>query len=189
MSGSATDGAPTLDRSSDACGGSRQQTRARALRVLAPRRHHIASEHAIYRDVPHPAFGITGGDGLHVVWEEVAGTARAKWLLWPGERIDARIALQWGVVNEVVAHDRLWIGASRSPGTSPRSRLSTARCKANAQRQPPPPDHPGRPLWHGARRSDRGRPDLPEAGVVSPQREMERSTAGLAQPVREKLRP
>jgi enoyl-CoA hydratase/carnithine racemase len=67
---------------------------------------HIASEHAIYGDFPHPAFGITGGDGLHVVWEEVAGTARAKWLLWTGERIDAQTALQWGVVNEVVAHDR-----------------------------------------------------------------------------------
>jgi len=67
---------------------------------------HIASEHAIYGDLPHPGFGITGGDGVHVVWEEVAGTARAKWLLWTGERIDAQTALQWGVVNEVVAHDR-----------------------------------------------------------------------------------
>ena len=42
---------------------------------------------------PHPAFGITGGDGLHVVWEEIAGTARAKWLLWTGEQIDAETAL------------------------------------------------------------------------------------------------
>jgi enoyl-CoA hydratase/carnithine racemase len=38
---------------------------------------HIASERATYGDSPHPAFGITGGDGLHVVWEEIAGTARA----------------------------------------------------------------------------------------------------------------
>jgi enoyl-CoA hydratase/carnithine racemase len=67
---------------------------------------HIASERATYGDYPHPAFGITGGDGVHVVWEEVAGTARAKWLLWTGESIDAQTALQWGVVNEVVPHDR-----------------------------------------------------------------------------------
>lgn len=67
---------------------------------------HIASERATYGDFPHPAFGITGGDGLHVVWEEIAGTARAKWLLWTAETIDAQTALQWGVVNEVVAHDR-----------------------------------------------------------------------------------
>ncbi len=67
---------------------------------------HIASERAVYADFPHPAFGITGGDGLQVVWEEVAGTARAKWLLWTGERINAQTALQWGVVSEVVAHDQ-----------------------------------------------------------------------------------
>jgi enoyl-CoA hydratase/carnithine racemase len=67
---------------------------------------HIASERAIYGDLPHPTFGITGGDGVHVVWEEIAGTARAKWLLWTGEQIDARTALQWGVVSEVVPHER-----------------------------------------------------------------------------------
>ncbi|HTU86524.1 MAG TPA: enoyl-CoA hydratase/isomerase family protein [Solirubrobacteraceae bacterium] len=67
---------------------------------------HIASERATYGDLPHPTFGITGGDGLHVVWEEVAGTARAKWLLWTGESIDAQTALQWGVVSEVVPHER-----------------------------------------------------------------------------------
>lgn len=67
---------------------------------------HIASERATYGDFPHPAFGITGGDGVQVVWEEVAGTARAKWLLWTGESIDARTALDWGVVSEVVAHER-----------------------------------------------------------------------------------
>ena len=67
---------------------------------------HIASERATYGDSPHPAFGITGGDGLHVVWEEIAGTARAKRLLWTGEQIDARTALAWGVVSEVVPHER-----------------------------------------------------------------------------------
>jgi enoyl-CoA hydratase/carnithine racemase len=67
---------------------------------------HIASERATYGDLPHPTFGITGGDGLHVVWEEVAGSARAKWLLWTGESIDAQTALQWGVVSEVVPHER-----------------------------------------------------------------------------------
>ncbi|MET7992158.1 enoyl-CoA hydratase/isomerase family protein [Amycolatopsis sp. NPDC005232] len=67
---------------------------------------HIASERATYADFPHPAFGITGGDGVQVVWEEVAGTARAKWLLWTGDTIDARTALDWGVVSEVVPHEQ-----------------------------------------------------------------------------------
>jgi enoyl-CoA hydratase/carnithine racemase len=66
---------------------------------------HIASERAVYADF-HPLCRITGGDGPHVVWEEVAGTARAKWLLWTGESIDAQTALQWGVISEIVAHDR-----------------------------------------------------------------------------------
>jgi enoyl-CoA hydratase/carnithine racemase len=66
---------------------------------------HIASERATYGDYPHPAFGITAGDGLQVVWEEVAGAARAKWLLWSGETIDATTALRWGVVTEVLPHD------------------------------------------------------------------------------------
>ena len=65
---------------------------------------HIASERATYGDFAHPEFGIPGGDGLQVVWEEIAGTARAKWLLWTGEAIDAQTALNWGVVSEVVPH-------------------------------------------------------------------------------------
>lgn len=66
---------------------------------------HIASDRATYGDMPHTAFGITAGDGVQVVWDEVAGTARAKWLLWTGESIDAETALQWGVISEIVAHD------------------------------------------------------------------------------------
>lgn len=69
---------------------------------------HIASERAVYGDYPHPAFGITGGDGMQVAWEEAVGTARMRWLLWTGENIDAQTALQWGAVNEVVAHDRAY---------------------------------------------------------------------------------
>lgn len=69
---------------------------------------HIASERATYGDSPHPAFGITAGDGLQVLWEEIVGTARAKWLLWTGEAIDAATAEHWGVVNEVVDHDQAY---------------------------------------------------------------------------------
>jgi enoyl-CoA hydratase/carnithine racemase len=69
---------------------------------------HIASERATYGDFPHPTFGITAGDGLQVVWEEAVGTARAKWLLWMGETIDAATAERWGVVNEVLPHDQAY---------------------------------------------------------------------------------
>ncbi|MEV0055930.1 enoyl-CoA hydratase/isomerase family protein [Saccharopolyspora shandongensis] len=69
---------------------------------------HIASERATYGDFPHPAFGITAGDGLQVVWGDVVGTARAKWLLWSGETIDAATAERWGAVNEVLPHDQAY---------------------------------------------------------------------------------
>lgn len=69
---------------------------------------HIASDRATYGDFPHPSFGITAGDGLQVVWEDAVGTARAKWLLWTGETIDAVTAERWGVVNEVVPHDQAY---------------------------------------------------------------------------------
>jgi enoyl-CoA hydratase/carnithine racemase len=65
---------------------------------------HIASERATYADFPHTSFAIACGDGMHVAWEEVVGTARAKWLLWTGNSIDAQTALQWGVVSEVLPH-------------------------------------------------------------------------------------
>lgn len=69
---------------------------------------HIASETATYGDYPHPTFGLSAGDGLQVVWEELAGLARAKWLLWTGETIDARTAERWGVVNEVVPFEEAY---------------------------------------------------------------------------------
>jgi hypothetical protein len=37
----------------------------------------LASERATYGDTPHPDFGITGGDGVHVVWEEIVGATAA----------------------------------------------------------------------------------------------------------------
>ena len=91
---------------------------------------HIASERATYGDSPHPEFGITGGDGLHVVWEEIAGTARAKWLLWTGEQIDARTALEWGVVSEVVPHEHAVDRGIEIARGLAASRRSTARCKS-----------------------------------------------------------
>ena len=69
---------------------------------------HIASDRAVYGDFAHPAFAIAGGDGVQVVWEEVAGVARAKWLLWTGENITAATALDWGVVSEVVPHEQAY---------------------------------------------------------------------------------
>jgi enoyl-CoA hydratase/carnithine racemase len=66
---------------------------------------HIASERAVYGDLPHTTFGIAAGDGMQIVWEDAVGMMRAKWLLWSGENIDAVTAMEWGVVVEVLPHE------------------------------------------------------------------------------------
>jgi enoyl-CoA hydratase/carnithine racemase len=62
----------------------------------------IASETAVFSDVPHLAFGIAPGDGLFVVWEEVLGLNRARYLEITSGSFSAQEALAWGVVGEVV---------------------------------------------------------------------------------------
>jgi len=62
----------------------------------------IASETAVFSDVPHLAFGIAPGDGLFVVWEEVLGLNRARFLEITSGSFSAQEALTWGAVGEVV---------------------------------------------------------------------------------------
>src|SRR5580658_4095906 len=38
----------------------------------------LASEDAYFQDMPHPAFGITPGDGVHILWPEVIGELRGR---------------------------------------------------------------------------------------------------------------
>jgi enoyl-CoA hydratase/carnithine racemase len=62
----------------------------------------IASDKAVFSDMPHLAFGIAPGDGLFVVWEEVLGLNRARFLEITGGSFSAQEALTWGAVAEVV---------------------------------------------------------------------------------------
>jgi enoyl-CoA hydratase len=66
----------------------------------------IASERARFADT-HARFGFTPGWGLSVLLAEGVGTRRARQLATTGESLDAHRAYEWGLVNEVVAHDRL----------------------------------------------------------------------------------
>jgi enoyl-CoA hydratase/carnithine racemase len=67
----------------------------------------IASETAVFSDVPHLAFGIAPGDGLFVVWEEVLGLNRARFLEISSGSFSAQEALAWGAVAEVVPQQRV----------------------------------------------------------------------------------
>jgi enoyl-CoA hydratase/carnithine racemase len=61
----------------------------------------IASETASFSDFPHLTFGIVPGDGVHVIWEEVLGVNRARYLAFTQGEFSAADAERWGAVAEV----------------------------------------------------------------------------------------
>jgi enoyl-CoA hydratase len=66
----------------------------------------IASEHARFADT-HARIGVMPGWGLSVLLPERIGVTRARQMSLTGNYVDAALALQWGLVNEVVAHGDL----------------------------------------------------------------------------------
>lgn len=67
----------------------------------------IASETAVFQDAPHFMSGIVPGDGAHVVWPHVLGANRGRYFMLTGQELDARTALEYGAVSEVVPPSRL----------------------------------------------------------------------------------
>ncbi len=67
----------------------------------------LASETAVFQDLPHLAFGLTPGDGVHVLWPHVLGPVRGRYFLATQQKIGAEEALRLGVVNEVLAPEAL----------------------------------------------------------------------------------
>lgn len=66
----------------------------------------IASERARFADT-HARVGVMPGWGLTVLLTQRIGVARARQLSVTGNYLDAPTAAAWGLVNEVVPHDRL----------------------------------------------------------------------------------
>ena len=62
----------------------------------------IATPETVFQDAPHPEFGITPGDGMHLIWPEVIGSVRGRYFLLTGQKLDAKTAKEWGVINEIV---------------------------------------------------------------------------------------
>lgn len=67
----------------------------------------LASDTALFQDAPHFMSGIVPGDGAHIVWPHVLGPNRGRYFLITGQVLDARTALEFGVVNEVLTKERL----------------------------------------------------------------------------------
>ena len=66
----------------------------------------ICSDDAVIFD-PHYAMGSVPGDGIHSCFQELLGVKRAAYALLTGQTIDARTALEYGMVNEVVPRESL----------------------------------------------------------------------------------
>lgn len=66
----------------------------------------VASERAAFADT-HAKIGISPGWGLSAELPAAIGVQRARQLTLTGQPIDARTALAWGLVNEVVPHGEL----------------------------------------------------------------------------------
>lgn len=66
----------------------------------------IASDDAIIVD-KHYEFGLVPGDGIHSCFMELAGLRRGTYAMWMGKVIDAKTALDWGMISEVVPKDKL----------------------------------------------------------------------------------
>ena len=66
----------------------------------------ICSETAMFGD-SHLVAGFIPGDGIHCALIELLGVKRAAWALLMNEWIDAKKALEYGLVNEVLAADKL----------------------------------------------------------------------------------
>ncbi|HSV79663.1 MAG TPA: enoyl-CoA hydratase/isomerase family protein [Ramlibacter sp.] len=55
----------------------------------------------------HYDIGSVPGDGIHSCFQELLGVKRAAYALLTGQSIDAKMALEYGMVNEVLPRERL----------------------------------------------------------------------------------
>ena len=66
----------------------------------------LCAEDARIFDV-HYGISSVPGDGIHSCFQELLGVKRAAYALLTGQAIDARVALEYGMVNEVLPRDQL----------------------------------------------------------------------------------
>ena len=66
----------------------------------------LCAKEAVIFD-PHFTMGSVPGDGIHSCLIELLGVKRAAYALITGQRIDAALALDYGLVNEVLPRDKL----------------------------------------------------------------------------------
>ena len=55
----------------------------------------------------HYSHNIVPGDGMNFSLRVCAGPKRATYMMYMEPKIDAKTALEWGIINEIVEHDQL----------------------------------------------------------------------------------
>jgi len=66
----------------------------------------ICTEDSMFQDA-HFMVGFVPGDGQLLTFQELIGVKRSAYALYTGQKIDAKTALEWGMVNEVLARDNI----------------------------------------------------------------------------------
>jgi enoyl-CoA hydratase len=144
----------------------------------------IASERARFADT-HGRVGVMPGMGMTVRLPALIGIDRARRMSLTGDFIDARVAYEWGLVTEVVAHDELVPRAMALASTI--ASVPTAHVEALRAQYDDVQSHVGDAAWDAeTRRSqawmrerfDRARLATERAGII------ERGRSGGSSPER-----
>ena len=67
----------------------------------------LAADAASFQDSGHFINGLIPGDGMHIIYPLLLGLNRGRYFLLTGQTLDARQALDLGLVSEVLPRDRL----------------------------------------------------------------------------------
>ena len=67
----------------------------------------LAADTAQFQDSAHFASDVVPGDGMHIVYPLLLGMNRGRYFLLTGQTLDARKALELGLVAEVLPPDKL----------------------------------------------------------------------------------
>jgi enoyl-CoA hydratase/carnithine racemase len=95
----------------------------------------ICSDTAMFGD-NHLVAGFIPGDGIHCALIELLGVKRAAWALLMNEWIDAKMALEYGLVNEIVASEKLMERAWEIAGRLASRKRITSRMTVQVLRRP-----------------------------------------------------
>jgi enoyl-CoA hydratase/carnithine racemase len=95
----------------------------------------LCAEHAVIFD-PHYEAGWVPGDGINLCFRELMGTKRAAFALLTSQAIDAKTALEWGMVNEVLPREKLIERAYEIADQIMKQHRTMRRCSTAVVRRP-----------------------------------------------------